>query len=166
MAELLFYLNSFLLHFVFQSTASLLFQERFLNYFKGFNVFLHEFHSVRSSVCLLHVEIFQRLLQLGCGSTVTEMGSVHSCFPSSTNLIWIKNGHLISFMESTVAPCWLLGNHHKVCWFKVNPSDFFLSALKQQSQIVLRQHDFHSVIGALKLDLWPCHTYFCQIRFS
>lgn len=112
---------------------SVILGNRFLNYFKGFNVFLHEFHSVRSSVCLLHVEIFQHLLQLGCGSTVIEMGSVHSCFPSSTNLIWVKNGHLISFMESTVAPWWLLGNHHKACWFKVNPSDFFWSDLKQQS---------------------------------
>jgi len=48
----------------------------------------------------------QHLLQLGCGSTVIDMGSLHSCFPSSANLIWIKNGHPISFMERTVAPCW------------------------------------------------------------
>lgn len=104
---------------------SVILGNRFLNYFKGFNVFLHEFHSVRGSLCLLHIEIFQHLLQLGCGSTVIEVGSVYSCFPSSTGLIWINNGHLISFTESTVAPCWLLGNHYKACWFKVNPSDFF-----------------------------------------
>lgn len=70
-------------------------QNRFLNYFKGFNVSWHEFHSVGDSLCLLYIEIFQHLLQLGCGSRVFEMESVHCCFPSSTNLIWIKNGHLI-----------------------------------------------------------------------
>ena len=64
---------------------SIILGNRFLNYFKGLNVFLHEFHSVRGSLCLLHVEISQHLLQLGCGSTVTEMGSVTPAFPAAQN---------------------------------------------------------------------------------
>lgn len=80
---------------------------KFLNYYKGFNVFY--INNPLLEVCLLHKEIFHRLLQLFYGSTVTEMGSVYSCFPSSTNLVWIENGHLISFEQSTLAPCWLLG---------------------------------------------------------
>lgn len=85
------------------------------------------------------------------------------CFSSSTNLIWIENGHLISFEESTVAPCWLLGTTIKPAGSRLTQG--FLSDLKQQSQILLGHHDFHSITGALKLNLQPCHTYFCQSDF-
>lgn len=53
------------------------------------------------------------------------------CFPSSTNLIWIENGHLISFEESTVAPCWFLGTTIKPAGSRLTQG--FLSDLKQQS---------------------------------
>lgn len=86
---------------------SVILGNKFLNYFKGFNVFC--MNNTLLEVCLLHEEIFQHLLQLGYGSTAMEIRSVHSCFPSSTNLIWIENGYLISFEDGTVVPCWLLG---------------------------------------------------------
>lgn len=126
MAELLFFSElSSATFFLSKHWKSGVLGNRFPNHFPGFNVFLHGFHSIRGSVHLLHVKILQHLLQLGCGSTCIAMGSAHSCFPSSTNFIWTKNGHLISFIESAVASCWFLGKHHKTCWFKVNPSDLF-----------------------------------------
>lgn len=80
---------------------------KLLNFYENFNVCC--MNNTLLEMQLLHKDIFWHLLQLCYGSTVIEMESVHSCLPSSTNLIWIENGYLISFEQTTGTPCSLLG---------------------------------------------------------
>lgn len=105
---------------------------KFLNYYKGFNVFCMKNPLLK--VCLLHKEIFQHLQQFCHGSPVIETRSVHSCFPSSTDLVWTENGYLFSFEQSTLlALCWLLGTTIKPDGSRLtNQFRGFLSDLKQQ----------------------------------
>lgn len=81
MAELLFFfLSSFLLHFVFQSSGNVLFYEiDFLIILRALMYFCMNFTPLELCVYIAHRD-FPAFNTISCGSTVVKMGSKQSCF--------------------------------------------------------------------------------------